>query len=267
LSESNDWNVPGSGAEIYDRVFVPAMTGEWSASAVALASPLAGERVLDVACGTGILTRLVAGIVGPTGRVIGLDHNSEMLAVARKGALEPTSGPIEWREGDAGAMPFQDESFGVVFCAFGLMFFPDRMAALKEMRRVLKPGGRLALIVWGSISKSPGQMAMKKSWKRHFGEDDAGLFDQQHSLGDPAAVLALIDTAGFTETAAEPAIGVVRLPSPEDLARGYGAMGGVHADEPTRMAVIHEVGAALKPYVGPSGLAYPIEAILATARK
>jgi SAM-dependent methyltransferase len=267
LTESNDWDVPGSGAEIYETVFVPAMTGGWSTTAVALANPQAGERILDVACGTGVLTRLVAGIVGPKGRAIGLDHNSEMLAVARKNALEPRSAPIEWREGDAGAMPFQDESFDAVFCAFGLMFLADRIAALKEMRRVLKPGGRLTLIVWGSIDKSPGQVAMQQSWKRHFSEDHASLFDQQHSLGDPGAVLALINAAGFRRTEAHPAMGVVRLPSPEHLARGYGATAGVQADEPTRMAVIDEVSAALKSYVGPNGLAYPIEAILASARK
>jgi SAM-dependent methyltransferase len=268
LNESNDWRVPGSGAEIYETVFVPAMMGEWASRGMALANPQAEERVLDVACGTGVLTRLVAKTIGPKGRVIGLDLNSEMLAVARKIALEPTSAAsIEWREGDASAMPFEDEFFDVVFCAFGLMFFPDRVAALKEMRRVLRPNGRLTLMVWGSIHKCPGQMAMKESWERHFGADEAALFGRQHSLGDPAAVRSLVDDAGFRDAYVQAAMGVVRLPSPEHLARSYGAMAAVQADETTRTVVLNEVSASLQPYVGAEGLVYPIEAILAMARK
>jgi SAM-dependent methyltransferase len=267
MTESNDWDVPGGGAEIYETVFVPAMMGEWASRAIALASPQAGERILDVAAGTGALTRLAAKSVGPNGRVVGLDLNSDMLDVARTSGSEATAAPIEWREGDASALPFDDESFDVAFCAFGLMFFPDRVGALTEMRRVLRPEGRLTLMVWGAMSKCPGQMAMKESWTRHFGPDAAGLFDRQHSLGDPAGVSSLVDAAGFKQTKVNAAMGSVRLPSPEDLARSYAAMAGIPANESTRMAVIGEVNASLKPYVGPNGLEYPIEAIFASARK
>lgn len=267
MTDSNDWGVSGGGAEIYETVFVPAMMGEWASRAVTLASLQAGMHVLDVAAGTGALTRLAAKSVGPSGQVVGLDLNSDMLDVARTIAREPTSAPIEWRAGDVSAVPFDDESFDVVFCAFGLMFFLDRVGALKEMRRVLQRDGRVVLMVWGSIRKCPGQLVMKESWTRHFGADEAGLFDRQHSLGDPAAVRSLIDDAGFRETDVQEAVGFVRLQSAADLARGYGAMAEVQADERTRMAVIGEVTTALKPYVGADGLAYPIEAILATARK
>jgi len=267
MTESNDWGVLGGGAEIYETVFVPALMGEWASRGVALANLRPGERVLDVASGTGALTRLAAKSAGPNGRVVGLDLSPDMLDVARTTAPEATAAPIEWREGDVGALPFADDSFDAVFCAFGLMFFPDRIGALKEMVRVLRPDGRVTLMVWGSMSKCPGQLAMKESWTRHFGADAAGLFDRQHSLGDPIAVRSLIDDAGFRETEVRPAMGFVRLPSPEDLARGYGAMAEVPADEPTRMAVIGEVSASLKPYVAANGLAYPIEALLATARR
>jgi SAM-dependent methyltransferase len=267
MTDSHDWGVSGGGAEIYETVFVPAMMGEWASRAVTLASLQAGKHVLDVAAGTGALTRLAAKSVGPSGRVVGLDLNSDMLDVARTIAREPTSAAIEWREGDVSALPFNDGSFDFVFCAFGLMFFPDRVGALKEMRRVLQQDGRVVLMVWGSMSKCPGQTAMKESWTRHFGADEAGLFDRQHSLGDPTAVRSLIDGAGFRETDVQQAVGFVRLPSAADLARSYGAMAEVHADEATRIAVIREVSASLKPYIGASGLAYPIEAIVATARK
>ena len=267
MNESNDWQVPGSGAEIYETVFVPAMMEQWAPRVMALANPQAGERVLDVACGTGALTRVVAKSIGPKGRVVGLDLYSDMLAVARTIKLDPSSAaPIEWREGDVSALPFENETFDIVFCNFGLMFFPDRVAALKEMRRVLKPDGRLALAVWGSIVKCPGQMAMKESWRRHFTED-AGLFDAQHSLGNAETVLSLIQAAGFRDMSVRTIMGAVRLPSPGDLARSYGAMAGIQADEKTRTEVIDEVSLALRSYVGAEGLEYPVEAILANARK
>jgi hypothetical protein len=140
------------------------------------------------------------------------------------------------------------------------------VAALKEMRRVLKPHGRSALAVWGSIAKCPGQMAMKESWERHF-PDHAGLFAAQHSLGDPEIVLSLLQDAGFRDVSAQTAMGAVHLPSPGHLARSYGAMAGIQADEKTRTEVINEVSVALQSYVGAEGLEYPIEAILASARK
>jgi SAM-dependent methyltransferase len=267
MSISNDWQVPGSGPEIYETVFVPAMMGEWAPRVMAFTNPQPGERVLDVACGTGALTRVVAQSIGPNGRVVGLDLSPDMLAEARKTTLDPSSAaPIEWREGDVNAIPFENETFDIVFCNFGLMFFPDRVAALKEMRRVLKPDGRLALAVWGSIAKCPGQRAMKQSWERHF-TDEAGLFDAQHSLGNPEIVLSLIQDAGFRDVSAQRAIGAVHLPSSGHLARSYGAMAGIQADEKTRTEVINEVSAALQSYVRAEGLEYPIEAILASARK
>jgi ubiquinone/menaquinone biosynthesis C-methylase UbiE len=268
MSESNDWQVPGSGAEIYETVFVPAMMGEWALKGMALANPQPGERVLDIACGTGVVTRLAAESVGPHGRVVGVDLSPEMLAVAREVPLNPsTAAPIEWREGDASALPFANGTFDVVFCAFGLMSMPDRVATLREMLRVLVPDGRLAVLVWGSISKCPGQTAVRESFERHFGADDAELFYRQHALGDPETVLSLVHDAAFRDASVQTAMGVVRFPSAEHLVRSYGALAGIEADEQTRTKVIHEVSIFLHSYVGAEGLAYPIEAILANARR
>lgn len=123
------------------------------------------------------------------------------------------------------------------------------------------------MMVWGSIGKCPGQLAMKVSWERHFGEDGGRLFARQHSLSDAAVVRSLIDDAGFRHANVTAAIGEVRLPSPGHLARSYGAMADVKADEATRTAVINEITASLQRFVGVDGLVYPIEAILASARK
>lgn len=268
MSELNEWNIPGSWVEIYETIFVPAMMGAWAPQVIALANPQPDEHILDVACGTGALTRSVAKSVGLTGRVVGLDLSPDMLAVAR--TITPAGlqvSPIEWHEGNVSTLPFENETFDIVFCAFGLMFFPDQIAALKEMRRVLKPDGRMALSVWGAISKCPGQLAMKESWERHFGADSAAGFSRQHVLGDPEMVRLLIHKADFKDVVVQPTMGAVRLPSPEHLVRSYGAMMGTQADEQTRANIFQEVRTALQPYVSAEGLEYPIEAILAHARK
>lgn len=268
MSQSNEWNISGSWVEIYDTIFVPAMMKEWGPRLIACAGLKENEHILDVACGTGALTLTAAKSIGPHGRVVGLDLSPDMLAVARKiSHHESRMAAVEWREGDAKALPFESEAFDIVFCAFGLMFFLDKVAALKEMRRVLKPDGRVAVSVWGSISKCPGQLALKTVWERHFGADEAAGFTRQHSLGAPHIVDSLINDAGFRNVSVQPTMGAVRLSSPEHLVRSYGALGGPQTDEQTRAKVIAEVSTALQPYVSPQGLEYPIEAILASARK
>jgi len=268
MNDGGSWEVPGTWAEIYQKIFVPAMMGEWPQRVIALTDLQPGEHVLDIACGTGALTRCVAKSLGPRGRVVGLDLSPAMLAVARTIAPDgPQNPPIEWQEGDANAIPFGNETFDVVYCAFGLMFFSDRIATLKEMRRVLKPDGRIALSVWGPIRKCPGQFAIREVWERHFGTDEAAGFSRQHSLGDPQMVHSLLHDANFRRVSIQPIMGAVHLSSPEHLVRSYGALGGPQADEETRAKVIAEVNTALQPYVSAKGLEYPIEAILASARK
>src|SRR5262245_23622242 len=124
-----EWQVAERAAELYQRYLVPAVTAPWAADLVARAQLRAGERVLDVACGTGVVARLAAERVGAGGRVVGLDVNAGMLAVAR--SLEPVPGAaIEWCEASVLEMPFAPATFDVALCQFGLQFFPDRPLAL-----------------------------------------------------------------------------------------------------------------------------------------
>src|SRR5689334_8372947 len=158
IHDSEHWQLEGSAPELYQRYLVPAVTGQWAADLVERAALQPGERVLDVACGTGVVARLAAARVGPSGRVAALDLNPGMLAVARTLPGEPGEGAaavIEWYEDSALALPFPEASFEVAFCQLGLQFFPDRPQALQEMRRVLVSGGRLALSVFGPIEHNP----------------------------------------------------------------------------------------------------------------
>jgi ubiquinone/menaquinone biosynthesis C-methylase UbiE len=232
---------------------------------LALATPRPGEQVLDVACGPGIVTHALAAAVGPGGRVVGLDLSPDMLAVARARAGRGDAAPIEWREGDAARLPFADETFDLVCCQFGLMLFPDKPGAARELRRVLRPGGRAAIVTWGAIERCPGQAVMKATWTRHFGAEQAAIFVAQHALSNADQVRALLRDAGFRDVAVRTTLGTARFASPEQLITAYGL--GSHPDAAIRERVDAEVREALKDYIGAEGLAYPIEAVLGNARK
>jgi SAM-dependent methyltransferase len=254
--------------EIYDQIFVPAMIGAWSPRLADMVNLQPGERALDVACGSGAWARCAAARVGPHGQVVGLDISPEMLAVARRrNGAGPADATIAWRHGSADAIPLADAAFDVACCQLGLMFFPDRVAALREMRRVLAPGGRLALMVWGRMEQCPGQTAMAAAWARRLGVEAAAGFHRMHVLSDPARVHALVAAAGYQEIEVQRGLGVMRFPTAAHLVRSYAAMSGLQVAPAVAEALIRDVTEALADYAGPDGLAYPIEAVLAKARK
>ena len=138
--DQEQWQLGGEAAELYERYLVPAVTAVWAADLVHRAALRTGERVLDGACGTGVVTRAATECVGEEGSVAGLDINPGMIAVAR--SLPAVAGAsVEWHEGSVLALPFSNEAFDVVICQFGLQFFPDRPAALCEIRRVVASAG------------------------------------------------------------------------------------------------------------------------------
>ena len=172
--------VTRSAAEVYEEFFVPALFREWAPRVAAAAAIRPGQKVLDVACGTGVLAREAASRVAPGGEVCGLDRNEGMLAVARREAPG-----IAWRQGLAEALPYDARRFDAVISQFGLMFFDDRRRALQEMLRVLRPGGRLAVAVWDRLETSPGYAAMTALLQRLFGERVAAGLRAPFVLGDP----------------------------------------------------------------------------------
>ncbi|MCB0168080.1 MAG: methyltransferase domain-containing protein [Anaerolineae bacterium] len=194
MSDSERGQVNTSAAEVYDAFFVPALFGEWGSRVAEAAAIQPGQRVLDVACGTGVLARAAAERVGPAGEVVGLDINEGMLAVARKKAPH-----ITWQHGPAEALPFEDNSFDVVVSQFALMFFEDRQAALKEMMRVLRPGGRLAVAVWDSLDNTPAYATITAMLKRLFGDEAANALYAPFNLGDTATLQALFAEAGIPQ--------------------------------------------------------------------
>lgn len=207
-----------SAAENYERYFVPTIATPVSRELLAAAALQPGERVLDVACGTGIVARLAAEQVGPGGRVVGADVAPDMIDVARS-TPAPGGAEIEWREADAASLPFPDESFDVVLCQMGLQFFEDRAVALGEMRRVLAPGGRLALNTPGTIQR-PFEI-MDEALVRHISPDLAGFVRAVFSMNDPEEVRRLIRDAGFENVNAREATVTLHLPPPAEFLWQY----------------------------------------------
>ncbi len=263
--------VGGSAAEVYERQLVPAMFAAWAPKLIDLAEVRPGMHVLDVACGTGVVTRLAGDRVGMAGRVVGLDINAAMLSVAR--GLPPVGGAsVEWLEASALEMPLPDAAFDVVLCQHGLQQFPDRPAALQEMRRVLIPDGQLALCVWSRIEGSPGMAALVEALQRHVGAEAAANRQAPFALGDPAELRALVEEAGFHHIEIRTMVETARFPSPEELVAAQLAATPLSTlaalTEEAHRAVARDVRAALRPYLHVHGdhLAAPMEAHFALAR-
>jgi ubiquinone/menaquinone biosynthesis C-methylase UbiE len=195
-------------AEAYEARFVPAVFAGWAPHLVEAAGVAPGQTVLDVACGTGVVARTAADRLGGRGRVTGLDLNQGMLAVAAR--LRPD---IEWRQGDAAALPFPAGSFDVVLCQAALMFFPDRAGALREMARVAVPGGTVAVQVWDRLDAQAGFGPMYEAFARHLGPGAAALESAYWALGDLHLVRSLFEAAGLRVTGTRTRVGTVSYAS------------------------------------------------------
>jgi ubiquinone/menaquinone biosynthesis C-methylase UbiE len=206
-----------NAAENYERYFVPSIGRPAAAHLVEAAALHPGERVLDAACGTGVVARLAAERVGPRGAVEGLDPNPGMLAVAREAAR---SGPsIAWHEAPAEAMPLSDDSFDVVLCGMGLQFFTDRQAGLREMRRVLVAGGRLLANVPGPAP--PLLDVMAESLAHHVSPESASFVRAVFSLHDADEIRSLATEGGFDNVDVRSELVALRLPPPADFLWQY----------------------------------------------
>jgi ubiquinone/menaquinone biosynthesis C-methylase UbiE len=203
-------------AEIYEGYMVPVLFRPWAERLLQSARPKLGERVLDVATGTGVVARLTRPQVGAGGSVTGIDVSEHMLAVARTCA-DHEGLDIEWNEGAAETLPLPDARFDLATCQFGLMFFEDRSAALSEMRRVLVPGGRVALNVFQEIERHPFYVALDGAIQKRLGVSAAADIFR---LGDATNLETMIGDAGFGQVNVERASLISRFPNPEAFLAG-----------------------------------------------
>lgn len=253
-----------TAAEIYDRLFLPSLAGPWAIRLADAAGLAPEDRVLDVACGTGAVAGEAVDRVKPGGVVAGLDRSAEMLTVAR--AKLPD---VDLKEGRAEALPFGDEAFDVVICQFGLMFFDHPDEALREMLRVLRPGGRLVVAVWDRLERTPGYTALTDLAERHLGLEAGQPIRAAFALGDVNTVRSLLEAAGFSAVEAESVDAPAIFPSLHDWVEAelQGWVGGGFSDEEYD-ALLKDAKTALAPYERPDGtVEFSLPAIVATGAK
>ncbi len=254
-------------ANAYEALFVPALFGQWAPKVADAAQIQPGQRVLDVACGTGILAREVTSRMGSSGHVAGIDPSPGMIAVAKQ--LAPA---IEWREGVAESLPFPDQSFDAVVSQFGLMFFTDRPQALREMLRVLVPGGRLAVAVWDSLDNIPAYAFEVALLEQTVGRRAADALRAPFVLGNPKDLATLFAEAGVASADITTHHGTAQFPSIRTMVeadlRGWLPVMGVTLTEDQIGLVLEEAEHALSAYATADGRAtFHLSAHLVTAEK
>lgn len=250
MNEQERGQVVRSAAEVYESFFVPALFGEWAPRVMEAAAVAQGQDVLDVGCGTGVLARHVAQRVGPTGSVTGLDVNDGMLEVARRHAPD-----VDWRKGAAEALPFEGSVFDAAVSQFAAMFFDDRAQAVREMARVVRSGGQIALAVWGPVEQAAGYADLVSILDDTFGEEAANALRAPFALGDVGQVSAMFEEAKIDGAEVRTEMGTARFRSIHDWMhtdiRGW-TLSEMINDEQFE-ALVERAELELAGYVGPDG--------------
>ena len=248
-----------SPASIYETQLVSAIFEPLARFLIERARPEPGEHVLDAACGTGIVARLAAPMVGPSGMTVGLDYDPIMIQMARRLAPE-----INWQQGDLQNLPFPDRFYDLVICQQGLQYLPDPGAGLRQIHRVLRPGGRMVLATWSDIAKSPGHVLLFQVLEATVGPERARPV--AWSLADEAELLELVSNAGFVSVTTT----ITSLQTTYPSARAFveivlkgsskvtrGELAQIPADRKT--AFINEVAIRLRDYETSNSLTLPME--------
>jgi ubiquinone/menaquinone biosynthesis C-methylase UbiE len=256
-------------SEMYEQRLVAPLFRPWAKLTLDEVNLASGERLLDVACGTGIVARLARERLGKPGYIVAVDLSTDMLAVARK--LAPD---IDWRQGNAAALPLHaGEQFDVVVCQQGLQFFSDKPAAAAQMRQALTPGGRLAVSTWCFDEEIPFFRELRRIAERHLG----AITDQRHSFGDATALQALLRDGGFREVQLSTVSRIMHFEANTWLLRGNAmALVGMSAagkgmDEQERKsaveAIVSDSELVRKRYTDGSEIAFELSTNLAIAKR
>lgn len=257
-----------SPARIYEEHQVRTLFEPWARLLIDIARPAPGECVLDAACGTGIVARLAArALIGTAGKVVGADFDPGMIAIARE--LLPEG---EWQEADLQRLPFADGAFDLVMCQQGLQFLPDRAAGLRQMHRVLRPGGRVVLSIWTTLANSPAHAMLFGALGKLLSIDMSA--PPPWSLSDGEDVAKLMSSAGFAEIESKVATLTVTYPSARRFVQIYleGAskltrqvLDQLPFDR--RAAFIEDVVGCLGEFETSAGLQVPNESRIVVGRK
>ena len=252
-------------AAAYEELFVPALFAQWAPMMADLAEISEGDRVLDVACGTGVAARAAADRVGDSGSVVGLDLNPAMLEIAAR-----TRPDIEWREGDVSELPFGEESFDAVLCQSAVFFFPDVDRAFSEMARVVRRGGVVAIQTYAALADQPAYQEIDAIVRRIAPGEALDLLDTYWSMGDLPALCAALSRAGLEIAETRTTVGTVQYGTVENFVETEikGTPLADRLSESQIDQILTESAASLDSFVTPQrGLEMPITSHLVAARR
>jgi ubiquinone/menaquinone biosynthesis C-methylase UbiE len=216
----SDTRFAGSIPELYDRLLVPMIFEPYARDLAARVQALNPQTVLEIAAGTGAVTRAMAARLPAATRIVATDLNQPMLDHAK--AKQLGDARLTWRQADAQNLPFEDHGFDVVVCQFGAMFFPDKVRAYGEARRVLKPGGRYVFNVWDKISENDFADEVMKALAAYFPADPPRFMARTpHGYHEPQPIRDALVATGFTNVAVDAVDAVSPAASPLDAAIAY----------------------------------------------
>jgi SAM-dependent methyltransferase len=208
----------GSIPTYYDRCLGPFLFEPYAADLARRVGARPGSGVLELACGTGIATSRLRAALPASTSLVATDLSAAMIDIARAklGAAE-----VHWRTADASSLPFKDRSFDTVACQFGLMFFPDKPLAMREVRRVLRPGGRLVASVWESLEANPAAAIAHAVASRMFEGDPPQFLHVPYGALDAETARALAAEAGFGSVSIDRVELEGRAETPRTVAEGF----------------------------------------------
>jgi ubiquinone/menaquinone biosynthesis C-methylase UbiE len=210
----------GSIPEIYERYLVPLIFEAYAQDLAGRLARIEPRDVLETAAGTGVLTRAITSRLPAHVRVVATDLNQPMLNYAK--SLQSHDDRIKWKQADALALPFEDQTFDVVACQFGVMFFPDKVAGYKEARRVLKPGGRFFFNVWDRISENEFADVVTEALATIFPQDPPRFMARTpHGYHDVKKIGEELTAAGLADFSIDTVDHKSRASSPRDPAIAY----------------------------------------------
>lgn len=263
------WQLEGRGPEAYEAYLVPKFFRPWAKRLLSIVGAHEGERVLDVGCGTGIVARTAAPHVGDQGRVVGVDLNRAMLETARREGSH-LSPAVEWRQEDATELSFEDDSFDVALSQQVLQFVPDPVELLAQIRRVLRPGGRVGLNVLRPIRHNPSYGLLAEVLERYAGEEAGAMIRSPFPQWSGARLRDLVLEAGFDRVSLHLDIRAVRYPSAEgylyqEAASSPLADSIAGMEETIRTKMVGHLEEVLEDYTDQDGVVFPMETHLVVA--
>jgi len=261
----------GTIPEIYQRYLVPMIFEPYAMDMADRVARLSPSRVLELAAGTGVVTRALAMQLGTAAEIVATDLNQPMLDAAAR--QQSGQGGVTFRQADAMALPFENESFDLAVCQFGVMFFPDKLQSYREVRRVLKPRGTYIFSVWDQLSGNEFVTVVNAALASRFPDDPPRFMERApHGYYDTKAIVKAVKEAGFAEASVETIDKIARAGSAFDAAAGYcqgnPLRGEIEARAPGGLQTVTDaVASALAERFGQGEIEGRIRAHVITARR